>query len=359
MRNVSFLDARESDEMLETSARLLRLLGLLQGRRDWTGEELATRLAVTTRTIRKDVARLRDLGYPVDAQPGVAGGYRLGVGASLPPLLLDDEEAVAVAVGLRAAASGSVAGLEEASLRAAVKLQQVLPARLRRRVMALQEASVATPTRGPRVDPDTLAQLALACRDRMRLRFDYTARDDRTSRRDAEPHVLVQHRGRWYLVAFDLGRADWRVFRADRVDVRFPPGPRFTPRPLPDDGDAAAYVAQHVATAPWRFRARVVVHASAAHVRARMPVRVDIEELTDDRCAFEPGSDDPESLAMYLGLLGADFEVVDAPELVGALWAMAARYERAAGSGSVSRPARGRRGARTGRAARTSTPTTP
>ena len=346
--------------MLETSARLLRLLGLFQGRRDWTGTELAGRLAVTTRTVRKDIARLRDLGYPVDARPGVTGGYRLGVGASLPPLLLDDEEAVAVAVGLRTAASGSVAGIEEASLRAAAKLQQVLPSRLRRRVMALHEASVAAPASGPRIDPDALAQLALACRDRMRLRFDYVAHGERTSRREAEPHVLVQQRGRWYLVAWDSGRTGWRVFRADRVDVRFPPGPRFEPRRLPGDGDAAAYVAQHVATAPWRFRARVVVHASAAHVRSRMPLRVDIEELAEDRCAFEPGSDDAVSLAMYLGMLDADFEVVDAPELVVALGAMAARYERAvAWSGAVSRPARGRGGVRTGTAARRSTPTTP
>lgn len=353
--------------MLETSARLLRLLGLFQGRRDWTGEELATRLSVTPRTIRKDVARLRDLGYPVDAQPGVAGGYRLGVGASLPPLVLDDDEAVAVAIGLRAAASGSVAGIEEASLRAAAKLQQVLPSRLRRRVMALQETAVASPAPGPGVDPDALAQLALACRDRMRIRFDHTSADGHITRREVEPHVLVQHRGRWYLVAWDLGRADWRVFRAERVGVRYPPGPRFEPRPLPEEGDAAALVARHVAMGPWAFRARVVVHAPAAHVRGRMPVRVDIEELEEDRCAFEPGSDDPASLAMYLGMLDADFEVVDAPELVVALNAMAARYERAVqASGGIRtsgrvrrRSARGRRDARTGTATRRSTPTRP
>jgi predicted DNA-binding transcriptional regulator YafY len=347
--------------VLETSARLLRLLGMFQGRRDWTGDELAMRLSVTPRTIRKDVSRLRTLGYPVDARPGVAGGYRLGVGASLPPLLLDDDEAVAVAVGLRTAASGSVAGIEEASIRAGAKLHQVLPARLRRRVMAIQETAVATPIPGPRIDPDSLARLALACRDRMRLRFDYVASDERSSRREAEPHVLVQHRGRWYLVAWDLERVGWRVFRADRVDVRFPPGPRFDARPLPGGGDAAAYVAQHVAMAPWRFRARVVVHASAAHVQARLPVRVDIEALADDRCAFEPGSDDAASLAMYLGMLDADFEVVGAPELVAALEAMAGRYERAVdASRTVRSPvARGRRGARTGTAARRSMPRTP
>jgi predicted DNA-binding transcriptional regulator YafY len=327
--------------MLETSARLLRLLGLFQGRRDWTGEELATRLRVTPRTVRKDVARLRALGYPVDARPGVAGGYRLGIGASLPPLLLDDEEAVAVAVGLRAAASGSVAGLEDASLRAAAKLQQVLPSRLQRRVSAFQETAVALPAPGPRIGPDALAKLALACRDRMRLRFDYRAHDDAVSRREAEPHVLVQHRQRWYLVAWDVGRSGWRTFRADRVDVRYPPGPRFAARPLPGDGDVAAYVARQVTDASWRFRARVLVHAPAAHVRALLPRWVDIEDLAEGRCRFETGSDDAASLAMYLGMLGADFEIVDAPELVAAVGDLAARYERAvAASRGVAQPGR-------------------
>lgn len=316
--------------MLETSARLLRLLGLFQGRRDWTGDELAQRLGVTPRTVRKDVARLRELGYPVDARPGVAGGYRLGVGASLPPLLLDEEEAVAVAVGLRSAAGGSVAGVEEASLRASVKLQQMLPSRLRRRVSALQASVVTLRYPGPRIDPDALAVLAISCRDSLRLRFDYRSHEGVPSRREAEPHVLVHLGQRWYLLAWDLGRADWRVFRADRVEVRYPPGPSFTARALPGDGDAASYVASHVATATWRFRARVVVHAPAAHVRDRLPMPVEVETLGEDRCAFEAGSDDADTLAAYLGLLGADFEVRDAPELAAALRRMAARCERAA-----------------------------
>ena len=187
--------------MLETSARLLRLLSLLQARRDWTSTELATRLGVSTRTIRNDVGRLRGLGYPVDARPGVAGGYRLGTGAALPPLLLDDEEAVAVAVGLRTAASGSVAGIEETSVRALAKLQQVLPSRLRRRVSAFQTYTLPVPARGPRVDPDILTVIASACRDHERLRFDYTAHSGAVSRRAVEPYRLVNDRRRWYLVA--------------------------------------------------------------------------------------------------------------------------------------------------------------
>lgn len=323
--------------MLETSARLLRLLSLFQGRRDWTGEELAERLEVTPRTVRKDVSRLRELGYPVEARPGVAGGYRLGAGASLPPLLLDDEEAVAIAVGLRTAAGGSVAGIEEASLRALAKLQQVLPSRLRRRVSAIGESAFTVPAGGPRVDPDVLAQVATSCRDHLRLRFGYRSHAGDEGRREAEPHGLVLHRRRWYLVAWDLGRPDWRVFRLDRIDVRYPPGPRFTPRPLPGDGDLVSWVARGVEEAPWRFRARVVVHASAAHVRTRLPLPVEVTDLGADRCSFEPGSDDPETLAMYLGLLGADFELVGAPELLDALRVMASRYQHAvSASGGAS-----------------------
>ena len=200
--------------MLETSARLLRLLSLLQARRDWTSTELATRLDVTTRTIRNDVDRLRGLGYPVDARPGVAGGYRLGAGAALPPLLLDDEEAVAIAVGLRTAASGSIAGIEETSVRALAKLQQLLPSRLRHRINAFQASTVPMPASGPQVNPDVLTTIASACRDHQRLRFEYRRHSGEVGRRSVEPHRLAYHRHRWYLVAWDLDRDDWRTFRA-------------------------------------------------------------------------------------------------------------------------------------------------
>jgi len=317
--------------MVGTSARLLRLLSLLQSRRDWTSAELADRLGVTTRTIRNDVERLRGLGYPVHARPGVAGGYRLGAGGTLPPLLLDDDEAVAVAIGLRTAASGSIAGLEETSVRALAKLQQVLPARLRHRVSAFQSHLLPVPTRGPQLDPDLLTVIAGACRDHERLRFDYQAHSGAASRRDVEPYRLLNDRRRWYLVAWDVDRDAWRTFRADRIELRTPNGPRFKPRDLPPDQDLAVRVAREVSEATWRYRARVIVHAPAAHVRARMPIPVDVEPLGEDRCTFEPGSDHPQLLALYLGLLDADFEIVDSPELVDALRVLAERYRRATG----------------------------
>jgi len=315
--------------MLETSARLLRLLSLLQGRRDWTGTELAERLGVTTRTIRNDVYRLRGLGYPVAARPGVAGGYRLGTGGALPPLLLDDEEAVAVAIGLRAAASGSVAGIEETSVRAMAKLQQVLPSRLRHRVGAFQLAALPMPSRGLQVDPDVLTVIASACRDHERLRFDYLAHSGATSRRTVEPYRLVYDRQRWYLVAWDLDKDAWRTFRADRIELRTPTGPRFTPRPLPPDDELLAQTARGIGEATWRYRARVIVRAPAAHVRGRLPIPVEVEPLGEDQCAFEPGSDHPEMLALYLGMLDADFTIVDSPELIDALRKLIGRYQRA------------------------------
>ncbi|MBA9002303.1 helix-turn-helix transcriptional regulator [Thermomonospora cellulosilytica] len=317
--------------MLETSARLLRLLSLLQTPRDWTGPQLAERLGVTTRTIRNDIERLRSLGYPVHATPGVAGGYRLGAGASLPPLLLDDEEAVAVAVGLRTAASGGVSGMEETSLRALAKLEQVLPSRLRHRVNALHAATVSVPRTGPTVDADVLTVIASAIRANERLRFDYRAHDGATTRRDAEPHRLVHTRGRWYLVAWDVTRNDWRTFRADRITPRTPNGPRFTPRPAPD-GDVAAYVDRTLGTATWRHRARVKVHASATEIAARLPPAVTIEPIDDRTCWLNVGSDTPHTLALWLGMLDTDFEVADSPELAAHLKALAARYLRAAAS---------------------------
>jgi predicted DNA-binding transcriptional regulator YafY len=324
--------------MLGTSARLLRLLSLLQARRDWTSIELAARLGVTTRTIRNDVDRLRRLGYPVEARPGVAGGYRLGTGGSLPPLLLDDDEAVAVAVGLRTAASGSIEGIEETSVRALAKLQQMLPSRLRHRISAFQTYTLPMPSRGPQVDPDVLTVIASACRDHERLRFDYHTHAGVASRRSTEPHRLVNDRRRWYLVAWDLDRDAWRTFRVDRIEPRTPTGPRFTPRPLPPDREVAAQVARGVGEATWLFRARVIVQAPAAYVRGRLPIHSDVQSLGEDRCVFEPGSDYPEMLALYLGLLDADFTIEDSPELVDALDKLARRYQRAV---DASQPASG------------------
>ncbi|SPT58193.1 Proteasome accessory factor B [Actinomadura madurae] len=208
--------------MLEASARLLRLLSLLQTRADWTGAELAERLQVSVRTVRYDIGKLRDLGYPVHAVPGAAGGYRLGAGAALPPLLLDDEEAVAVAVSLRTAAGGTVTGIEETSVRALAKLEQVLPSRLRRRVGALHDYTTRLTPGGPTVSADVLATVAAACRDHRRLRFGYRKHDGSETARDVEPYRLVHTGRRWYLTAWDVARDGWRTFRVDRLTPRTP-----------------------------------------------------------------------------------------------------------------------------------------
>jgi predicted DNA-binding transcriptional regulator YafY len=318
--------------MLETSARLLRLLSLLQVPGDWTGPQLAGRLGVTTRTIRNDVERLRTLGYPVHATPGVAGGYRLGAGAALPPLLLDDDEAVAVVIGLRAGSQGTVDGLAESAVRALAKLEQVLPSRLRHRVNTIATAMVSLPTTGPTVRADTLTTLAAACRDRQRLRFDYRTHDGTAGLRVTEPHRLVHTGRRWYLVAWDVDRADWRTFRVDRLEPRIPTGPAFVPRDLPG-GDAADFLTRGLDTATWRYRARVTVQAPADRIAARLPVAVPVEALDADRCVVTVGSDDPGMLAAYLGMLGADFRVdPDAsPELAAALLRVADRFRAAVG----------------------------
>jgi predicted DNA-binding transcriptional regulator YafY len=321
--------------MLQTSARLLRLLSLLQARAGWSGPELAERLGVTTRTVRNDVERLRSLGYPVHATPGVGGGYRLGAGAAMPPLLLDDDEAVAVAVGLRTAANGTVTGIQETSVRALAKLEQLLPSRLRHRVNALQTATVEIPTSGPTVDAEVLTAIAGACRDQQRLRFDYHHHDGSAGVRTVEPHRLVHDRGRWYLVAWDVDRQDWRTFRADRIQPRIPTGPRFAPRD-PPDGDVATYLLRGVGAATWRYRARVTVHAPATAVAARLPPAVLVEAVDEHTCIVSVGSDTPQMLAVYLGMLDVDFEVGEALELVAQLRTLADRYLRAiTASGTV------------------------
>ncbi|HEX8347212.1 MAG TPA: YafY family protein [Actinoplanes sp.] len=315
--------------MLETSARLLRLLSLLQSRREWTGPELAQRLGVSRRTVRNDVERLRSLGYPVEATRGSAGGYRLGAGAQLPPLLLDDDEAVAVVVGLRAVAG--LAGVEELSLRALAKLEQVLPRRLRRRVAALTEYAVRVPADNPapQVEAEVLATLAAACRDAERLRFEYRSHRGDDSHRDVEPYRLVVWGRRWYLLGWDVERGDWRTFRVDRITPTIPHGPRFVPRPLPAE-DVAAYVSARASAVAWRYRAKVVVHAPASEVAARLTSAVGrVEERDATTCWLHTGSDSLDSLAVHLGLLGVDFEVTGPPELVERLELLAGRYARA------------------------------
>ena len=315
--------------MLETSIRLLRLLALLQTRMDWTGPQLAERLEVSTRTIRKDVDRLRRLGYPVHAAPGVAGGYRLGAGTSLPPLLLDDDEAVAVAVGLRMAASGGLAGNEETSLRALGKLEQVLPSRLRHQIDALHGATLSLPGSGPAVEPQTLSTIAATIRARERLRFNYDAAAGGTVLRTVEPHWLVHTRGRWYLVAWDPERDDWRTFRVDRIRPRSHHGRRFQRREDPE-GDVAAYLEKTLGQSMWNYRARVKVHAPADQIIARLPPAVVVEAIDERSCLVDVGSDTPHMLAFWLAMIDEDFEAGKYPELASELRALAARYLRAA-----------------------------
>ena len=255
--------------MLKTSARVLRLLAMLQARREWAGAELAERLEVDVRTIRRDVDRLRELGYVIEASAGPGGGYRLGAGSATPPLLLDDAEAVAVAVALSAAAS-SVANLQDVALRVLVKLDQLLPARLRRRLGALQSMTVSLAAGQVAVDPRTLTALAAACRDHERVRFAYRDRRDQPSVRDVEPMRLV-HTGRvWYLAAWDTQRADWRTFRIDRIDgaAGIALAGRFIPREPPED--LAKLVSRSIAASPYRRQVRLALAGSARELATRI-----------------------------------------------------------------------------------------
>ena len=314
--------------MTETSGRLLKLLSLLQTRRDWPGGELAERLGVSGRTIRRDIERLRDLGYPVDAVTGPAGGYRLEAGTAMPPLLLDDDEAVAIAVGLRTAAGASVSGIEETSIRALVKLEQVLPSHLRRRVNALSAVLATLPASGPLVDPEALTTIAGACRDRERLRFAYTGRDGQESRRHVEPHSLVNLGRRWYLVAWDCDRDGWRTFRVDRLARAAAAGGRCERRTVPG-GDPAAFVASNLKTAPARYEARVTVHLPADELAQRRYLWGTVEPRGEDTCEYRTSDDSLDWLAMRIGMLGADFEVHEPPELVERFEQLAGRFGRA------------------------------
>jgi predicted DNA-binding transcriptional regulator YafY len=318
--------------MVQTSARLLALLSLLQVRREWTGRELADRLEVGPRTIRRDVDKLRSLGYPVEAAPGVAGGYRLGAGGELPPLLLDDAEAVAVAVGLRTAAGG-IAGIEETSVRALAKLEQVLPARLRRRVSALSEATSAFAVDGPRIDPELLAALAGACRDARRVRFHYVTKDQRAAERRTEPAAVVHSGYRWYLLAFDLDRDDWRTFRVDRITGRVKEDGRGRRRAVPG-GDAAAYVRNQLrsqgidegAVVPGRVRLAL----PAAQAIARIPSRyATVEPDGDDACIVATRGRWSESFLVWMATMDAPVRVLDPPELADAARRLVARLSAA------------------------------
>ncbi|WP_435830787.1 helix-turn-helix transcriptional regulator [Nonomuraea fuscirosea] len=311
-----------------SESRLLALLSLLQTSREWPGGELAERLGVSRRTVRRDVERLRDLGYPVEAAMGATGGYRLVAGTAMPPLLLDDEEAVAITVGLSTAAGQPVRGIEEASVRALAKLEQVLPARLRHRVRSLGGATEPMPgLDGPRLDPGLLAALAMAVESGERVRFAYRANDGAVRRRLVDPHRLVAAGRRWYLLGHDLDRDDWRIFRLDRVGEFQATGVRVVPRE-PPGGDAAAYVADRLYSVVPTYAAVVTLRCAVTE-----PVRAlgEVTPLGEDACRVRMHADTLDWLAFRLLALDCEFEVHDPPELVARLRTLAARLTRAAG----------------------------
>ena len=315
--------------MGETATRTLALLTLLQTRSDWSGADLASRLDVSDRTIRHDVSRLRELGYPVDAVRGPGGRYRLGVGAKLPPLLLDDEEAIAVAVGLRVAAG--VSGIGESSSRALAKLEQVLPHRLQRQVSAIHDATSRGPDNidsnvdDPEINAATLAAAANAIRDQEWLGFDY--RDERTV---IEPYRLISWMRRWYLVGREPRSGAWRTFRLDWITPRERTNRRFTPRPLPGE-DYTTFLLRDVASTGWRVHARITVFAAAEEVISRINATVGVVEKVDEQTSvLVTGADSIEIIAVYIGMLGIDFHVTDPPELVQHLAVLGRRYARSA-----------------------------
>ena len=318
--------------MSDTPGRLLSLLSLLQTHREWPGTELSERLGVSPRTIRRDIERLRDLGYAVHATRGSAGGYRLTAGTATPPLLLDDDEAVAIAIGLRTAAGSSIAGIEETSLSALVKLEQMLPSRLRYRVSALHAAAVPlTPGLDGTINPGILTAIAAACRDQQRLRFAYCDRDGAATRRLTEPHRLVSAGRRWYLVAWDVDHADWRTFRVDRIQEPFATGVRFTARELPAK-DAAAYLARALASWRPRYEAVVTLHVPAEVASSRIgQVEGRLEPIDERTCRLRLAAEDLYWLTIRLGMLGVELEVHDPPELTAQMRDLGQRLIRAAG----------------------------
>ncbi|UPZ29596.1 WYL domain-containing protein [Streptomyces sp. LRE541] len=315
----------------DTPARLLQLLSLLQTPREWPGGELSERLGVSRRTVRRDVDRLRELGYPVQATKGADGGYRLVAGKAMPPLVLDDEEAVAIAVGLRAGAGHAVEGVDEASVRALAKLEQVLPSRLRHRVSTLQAATTPLTTGdGASIAPETLTTIASTIAGRELLRFAYRAGDGAESRRRTEPYRLVSTGRRWYLVAYDLGREDWRTFRVDRVSEPFATGARFPPRELPT-GDAAEYLRQSMYRRQETYEFDVTFVAPADFIAARLPAWLGAPEPIDDqRCRLRASTGDAvEWMAVRLAMVDCEFTVHGPAELVSCVRDLGGRLSRA------------------------------
>ncbi len=313
--------------MLKTSARLLRLLWLLQSRRYWSGADLSERIEVDTRTVRRDIDRLRELGYAIEASPGLGGGYQLKAGSALPPVLLDDEEAVTVAVAVRAAAS-SIGKMEESAVGLLAKLDQLLPSRLRKRASALHSVTISLAHLNAAPPLDLLTRIAAACRDHMRLRINYRDRVGKVTSRVIEPIRLVHTGHLWYLVAWDAERKDWRTFRVDRVERLTATGPQFVPREFP--GDLAEYVSRSIRQVPYRYRMRVRLKGSAAELAKLIPSWCGVLEAVDEQhCVLSTGADSIEILAAQIILAGTDFDILDSHELLTQLREIATRLERA------------------------------
>jgi len=314
--------------MIDTSTRLLRLLSVLQSRRFWPGDALAARFEITPRTLRRDIDRLRSLGYTIGASTGPGGGYQLGQGASLPPLLLNDDEAVAVAVSLRGAMD-IFAGMNETAVSALVKLNQLLPARLRKRASALQAVTVSVQGRGASLDADLLTELAVACRDCRQLTIRYQDHQGRASTRTLEP-LRLAHTGnrRWYLLAWDLDRAAWRTLRVDRIKGKPILGAAFPPRPPP--AEVERFIADAISSAPYAYRAKFKLAGSVAELGGRVPPWIGVlAPLDAAHSLLSTGAETPEALLFQVMLAGVDFELLEPVELHGPLRAIAARFQRA------------------------------
>jgi predicted DNA-binding transcriptional regulator YafY len=314
---------------MSTSARLLALLSLLQTPRTWSGSVLAERLEVSRRTVRRDVDRLRDLGYPVEGTLGADGGYRLGAGSTMPPLLLDDEEAVAIVIGLRIAAGHAVSGIDDAAARALAKLEGVLPARLRGRFEDLRGATARLDWYGPSVDPAVLTVAARAISARERLRFTYRSTDGSERRRSVDPNGLVVVGRRWYLVAWDEDRDDWRVFRVDRMDDPWSTGRPAAVRELPGGLDAAAYVRERQLSQAPTYRLVATLYAPLARLAPRAgEALVGMEAIDADSCRITIEGDTLEWLAVRLVLLDCDFEIHEPAELEAYIAMLSSRLRR-------------------------------
>ncbi|MEV7648079.1 YafY family protein [Arthrobacter sp. NPDC089319] len=323
--------------MLETSARLLQLLSLLQMRREWTGSALAERMSVTERTVRRDIGKLRNLGYPINASPGVAGGYQLGAGAQLPPLLLDDDEALAVALGLSAVTASPVAGVGEASLRALTKLEQVLPSRLRPKFSTLKNAVVTLAGPTAAVDPEVLTGISSAIAERRVIGFRYAKADGESSRRLTEPYRLVDTGRRWYLVAYDTGRQDWRTYRVDRFESVPTPRERFAPRQLPQP-DLAAYVQQSITRSPYQFDVVVRIHAPLQAVAERIPPNIATLSADGGATVLRAGYDSLDYPLVQLAAVGFAFEILEPAEFRQRAAELAGRLSAAAGTETAAAP---------------------